>query len=80
MTCNLAVAALLAAPPFAAPGRWTPCTYTHDQRAAAAEAIATEIRRSAHMLTTEERARLAAELLSPHSTDHARDPIYGEPA
>jgi hypothetical protein len=80
MIHNLAVLALLAAPPFPSPGRWTPCTYTHGQRAAAAGDIANAIRLNAYMLTAEERSQLAAELITPHSTDHARDPIYGEPA
>ena len=35
--------------------------------------IARAIRTEAHCLTLEERTRLAVELLTPHSTDHARD-------
>jgi hypothetical protein len=47
-------------------------TYTHDERGAAAGDIANAIRQNAHMLTHDERVRLAAELTNPHSTDHAR--------
>lgn len=54
--------------------------FTHAERDAAAAAIAFAIRTHAHKLTTEERAHLARELLTPHSTDHARDRQYGEPA
>jgi hypothetical protein len=50
--------------------------YPVDWRAAAAGDIATAIRKNAHMLTTEERARFAAELLTPHSCDHAHDPRF----
>lgn len=71
--------ALAAAPAFPASGRWTPMTYTHDERGAAAGAIANAIRTAAFMLTTEERAQLAAELLTGHTTDHARAGGYGEP-
>lgn len=80
---NLADLALLAAPAYPAAGRWTPMTYTHTERAAAAGDIANAIRQNAHMLTAEERVRLARELLSPHSTDHARNNSminYGEPS
>jgi hypothetical protein len=80
MSDTLARLALGAAPPFPHRGRWTPCTYTHDQRAAAAADIANAIRHGAHMLTTDERERLADELLSGRSCDHPHNPTYGEPA
>lgn len=78
---NLAHEALRAAPPFQHHGRWTPMTYSHEERAAAAFDIATAIRLNAHMLTAQERERLARELTDPSSTDHARDlTSFGEPA
>lgn len=80
ITPNLASQALCAAPDFPPAGRWTPMTYTHERRGDAAYAIAVAIRQHAFVLTTEERVRLAAELLAPHSTDHARFELFGEPA
>jgi len=77
---HLAEDALAAAPNFPRPGRWTPMTYTHQERGAAAGAIANAIRAAAFMLTAEERGVLAAELLQGHSTDHAHADGYGDPA
>lgn len=77
MTCHLADDALASAPDYPAPGRWTPFLYTASERGAAATALATAIRSAAYMLTTEERARFAIEILTPHSSDHTE---LGEPA
>lgn len=77
---SLADDALKAAPPFPARGRFTPMMYTHEERGDAAGDLANTIRKSAHMLTMEERARFAIELLTPHSTDAAHAAGYGEPA
>jgi hypothetical protein len=78
MSDLIAREALDAAPPFPRPGVWTPLAYDHAHRADAAYAIASAVRTSAHMLTLEERTRLAVELLTPHSTDHARDSRFEE--
>lgn len=80
MSDKLITYALSAAPAFPPPGRWTPMTYSGEARGAAAYNIASAIRLGAFMLTTEERARLAVELLTQHSTDHAHAAGYGEPA
>jgi len=77
---NLADHALAAAPPFPGRGRFTPMTYTHEERGAAAGDLANTIRQTAFLLTAEERARFAVELLTPHSTDTAHAAGYGEPA
>lgn len=76
MSDSLARAALAAAPPFPRAGYWTPLLYTLAQRGAAAADLANAIRTGAYYLTLEERTRLAVELLSPHSCDHARDPQF----
>lgn len=73
MSDRLARIALDAAPAFPPRGAWTPLTHNSEERGAAAYAIAAAIRGNAHYLTLEERSRLAAELLNPHTTDHARD-------
>jgi hypothetical protein len=76
---RLADEALAAAPAFPTPGRWTPLTYTHEQRGAVAGDLANAIRRATFMLTAEERARFAIELLDHHSCDHAHAEGYGDP-
>jgi hypothetical protein len=75
---SLARAALAAAPPFPPHQLWTPLAYTDAARGAAAGNIANAIRNGAHYLTLEERTRFAMELLTPHSTDHARDHRFEE--
>lgn len=76
MSDTLARQALAAAPDFPKPGLWTPLSYPSDWRTVAAGDLATAIRKNAHMLNTEERARFATELLTPHSCDHAHDPRF----
>lgn len=76
MSDSLARRALALAPEFPKPGLWTPLSYPMDWRCAAADYLAVAIRKNAHMLNTEERARFAAELLTPHSCDHAHDPRF----
>jgi hypothetical protein len=71
--------ALNEAPAFPPPGAWTPLTQPDLVRHDAALAIIVAIRRNAFCLTAEERARLAIELLTPHSCDHAHDERF-EPA
>lgn len=80
MTRHLVNEALAAAPPYPPAGRWTPLTYTHEQRGGAASVLANAIRTAAYMLTAEERARFAIELLTPHSTDraHTQPEFFGE--
>jgi hypothetical protein len=78
MSDSLARAALKAAPPFPPHQLWTPLAYTDSSRGAAAGNIANAIRNGAHYLTLEERSRLAMELLTPHSVDHARDHRFEE--
>lgn len=73
---DLAQAALSAAPPFPAAGRWTPLSYPATERAMAAGNIANAIRQGAYVLTLEERSWLAIELIAPHSCDHAHDPRF----
>lgn len=73
MSDSLARHALDAAPAFPPRGAWTPLTHNAEERGAAAYTIAAAIRGNAHFLTLEERSRLAVELLTPHTTDHARD-------
>lgn len=75
---DLATLALAASPEFPPHGRWTPLAYSREQRGAAAGSIAISIRENAFMLTAEERAVLAAELLREHSTDRARFQLFGE--
>jgi hypothetical protein len=78
MSDSLARDALDAAPPFPPHQLWTPLAYTDTSRGMAAGNIANAIRNGAHYLTLEERTRLAVELLTPHSTDHARDHRFEE--